>query len=192
MKTRLIAAAALLLFAGGGLAMYGEPRIDPMPPVGLYGFFATVGTVASAGDKIEVSIVAVITRDNPQIQIDLKDKAMMGAKAKLSPSELPAIADALTEASEAVFGRRSFSAVIGSTTIATVSTGGGTSAVVLKIKREGFTLSSDTMRLDADNAESLSRLIRRTARIIAWLEPRLPAMHPDSELPLTIGQEHPE
>ena len=66
---------------------------------------------------------------------------MLGGKMKLAASDLPAMASALSEASEAVFGRRSFTATIGSTTVSTVSTGGGTSAVVLKVKQEGFTIA---------------------------------------------------
>ena len=137
-------------------------------------------------------MVVIITRDVPQIRIDLEDKSMLGGKIKLAASDLSPMANALSDASEAVFERRSFTTTIGSATIATATTGGGTSAVVLKIKQEGFTFSSDSIQFDADNAASLSRLLRRTERIIAWLEPRLVAMHPDSKLPLTIRQEHPQ
>lgn len=190
-RVRLVRRGATWCLAAGALAaiaMAGGPG-DPLPPSGPIGILIQVGTVASTDDKVEVSLVGLVMSEDQRLTVQLADKSMLGGKTSVPATELVLLGAALSEASEAAMRRRPFSSTVGGTTI-TATSPADIALVTMKCKQEQFSFSSDTITFDADNAASLARILERADRIVAWLRPRLKALDPQSELPLTItGQD---
>ncbi len=154
-----------------------DRSLEPLAPTGSVGVLSEIGSVASADNRIEVSVVAKLNADQRFRGVQVNDKGILGATVLVSVDDLMPIANALDKASESAVQRRTFERTTNNVRV----TGEGGS-VEIRSMSDRIRISRDRIEFDADNAAMLAQLFRRGFQNIQWLNPRLDALDPSVDV----------
>jgi len=153
---------------------FAQTPIPPQKPVMVV---TEIGEVAGSNDKIQVLVVSQIDSKKISGSIQIKDKGMMGGNFEIDAAIALQLSKLLDEASNKLLAGTMFSGKAGTANVSVVEASGQKS-VVIEFDREGISFSTNTLRLDADNASGLSRIIIRAKQTSDWLSPKLGALQP--------------
>jgi hypothetical protein len=149
----------------------------PIPPTNPIFILTSIGEVAGSNDKIAVSVMAQVDGNKSQEMIQIEDKAMMGGKFNIPSSDASEIARLLEEASDKLLSGQIFSGKAGKANLA-VAEVSGQKRVIIEFEVDGISFASRKLLLDADNASSLARILKRAKQVSDWLSPKYNVFYP--------------
>ena len=175
MKRRKVTAFAAVLIATAW-ADIGHAQPSPMPPIKPIKLATEVGSVSGSREKIEVKIKAQITRSAMELSVILTDESSLVLDDHSVPGEVLApLAAMLDRAAESLYAGQAFADSVESIVVSTVE---GNSETFVKVEFRGGFSERGHLQVDGDNAETLSRILRKAERIAAWLAERIGALQP--------------
>ena len=151
---------------------FGQSPIPPNNPIFLT---TSIGEVAGSNDKITVSVLARVEKNKTLELIQIKDNSAFGGTFEFPSTDSNEISKLLEQAADMLLSNQLFSGQTGKATVA-VAEIQGQKGVILKFEVEGSFVARQVF-LDADNAASLARILKRAKLVSDWLTTKYSTFH---------------
>ena len=151
---------------------FGQSPIPPNNPILLT---TSIGEVAGSNDKITVSVLARVEKNKTLELIQIKDNSAFGGTFEFPSTDSNEISKLLEQAADMLLSNQLFSGQTGKATVA-VAEIQGQKGVILKFEVEGSFVARQVF-LDADNAASLARILKRAKLVSDWLTTKYSTFH---------------
>lgn len=163
MTLKTLCVCGVLVACGGTRAP--EP-LQPTDPVHV------VADVGKIGKDLTVRVVVIISARGHDAFVSVQTDALLAGFGRVDTALADRVAEHLEAAAQSADARQSFSAAADKVSV-TVSPDDWDIVLRLPPAAENAFFGGPTVSIDADNAPTLARLIRRANGNIAWLTPRL-------------------
>lgn len=155
-------------------ASSSQQAIPPQKPIEVR---SEIGETATTSDKVHIAIHALVTPQDVACSVVIQDTQFLGGEFRIAPAEIGDFATLVQTASDKLLAGQSFSGKTPNTAVE-VSNKEGELALTISFERKGFSMSTSSITMDADNAATLARLVTRARQTIDWLAPRLRYIQP--------------